>query len=129
MTASPARRAALAFCLSFLLLGQGAPALAAQGAGIALSGHVPILCRAELDLAAGSGRLDEFCNDAAGYDVWLDHGPLPAAASLRVDGTDLALSATGTTLISSSDRADMRSRLIVFDGPAGARLVVRMVAR
>jgi hypothetical protein len=117
-----------ALSLALLPLTHGSPASASE-ARLDLVGQVPILCRAEVDLGGGPGQMNEFCNDLAGYDVYLDHGPLPAPASVTIDGSQLALADAASTLISSSDRASIRTRSIRFDVPAGARLVVRVVPR
>lgn len=60
--------------------------------------------------------MTEFCNDPAGYQVWLDHPQLSGA--VYVDGERITLSQTGSTLISHSTTAANRTRKVVLE-PAG----------
>ena len=82
-----------------------------------LTGQVPTICYADVQLNAGT--MNEFCNDANGYDVYAEHSPELAGASLVVDGVEIALSAEGPTRVSGSDRADIASRSLELRLPDG----------
>jgi hypothetical protein len=85
-----------------------------------LTGHVPTICHAEVQLdAAGPGTISEFCNHANGYEVYAEHSPDLAGAMLVVDGVEVALSADGPTRISRSDHADIATRSIELRLPDG----------
>lgn len=116
-----------------------APACAADSGTpaftLAVSGTVPVACRAELDARfAGQGpigRLDESCNDPNGYQVYVEASPELAGASLVVDGAALPLAAGAPTLIVQSAKAGMASRALELrlpDGrPAAGSLSFRIV--
>lgn len=82
-----------------------------------LTGQVPTLCYADVQLDAGT--MSEFCNDANGYEVYAEHSPELAGATLVVDGVEVALSADGPTRVSGSDRADIASRSLELRLPHG----------
>jgi hypothetical protein len=85
-----------------------------------LTGHVPTICYAEVQLNAASlGTINEFCNRANGYEVYAEHSPDLAGAMLVVDGVEVALSADGPTRVSRSDRADIATRSIELRLPDG----------
>lgn len=99
-----------------------------------LTGQVPTICFAEVQLNAGrTGTIDEFCNGANGYEVYAEHSPELAGAKLVVDGVEVALSAEGPTRVSRSDHADIATRSLELrlpDGRAapGGTLSFRVVA-
>ena len=85
-----------------------------------LTGQVPTICYAEVQLnAARTGTIDEFCNDANGYEVYAEHSPELAGATLVVDGVEVALSAEGPTRVSRSDHADIATRSLELRLPDG----------
>ena len=92
---------------------------AASPAGFTLemTGHVPTICYAEVQLDVGT--LNEFCNDANGYEIYAEHSPELAGAVLVVDGVDVPLSASGPTRISRSDHADIATRSLELRLPDG----------
>jgi len=111
----------------------------AAGYTLRLEGHVPVICRATVEggtaAAEGShvvlGRLDEFCNNPAGYQVWVDYPPELASATLFVDGQAVALSAAGSTRISGAPTAAVAAHDLALDLPEGAgtpNLSIRVVA-
>lgn len=81
---------------------------APAGFALELSGHVPTICRVEARL--NPGILEEVCNAAGGYEVHAEASPELAGAILVVDGVEIPLSASGPTLVSRSDHADIASR-------------------
>jgi hypothetical protein len=90
----------------------GAAEAAPGGYELRIEGHVPVICRVDLEHGSASasqatdlGRMSEFCNNAAGYDVWLSHAQGLNSAAVYVDGQRIALSPTGSTLISHSATA------------------------
>ena len=117
------------------LIALTAPASAvAPGIGLASSqftielvGYVPVICRASVDAslvgtAAGSnslGSLNEFCNSPGGYRVHADYSASLASAKLIVDGTAVALSDTGSSVISQSDSAAIDSHDLSLELPEG----------
>lgn len=130
------RRALLAGSIAGLAL--AAPA-SAETAGYTLQvrGHVPVICRATLDdpqprrveRLQPLGSMSEFCNAGAGYRVFLDHPP-GLAGSVYVDGQKIALSHSGSTLISQSATAAKRTRALSLEldrpGSAPASLGLRI---
>jgi hypothetical protein len=99
--------AAVAAC-GFVGVANAAPG----GYELRIEGHVPVICRVELQngsapagQATDLGRMSEFCNNAAGYEVWLSHAQGLSSAAVYVDGQRIALSPTGSTLISHSATA------------------------
>ena len=99
--------AAVAAC-GFVNAANAAPG----GYELRIEGHVPVICRVDLEngsapagQATDLGRMSEFCNNAAGYEVWLSHAQGLSSAAVYVDGQRIALSPTGSTLISHSATA------------------------
>ena len=85
-----------------------------------LTGHVPTICYAEVQLdVARLGTIDEFCNGANGYEVYAEHSPELADAVLVVDGVEVPLSASGPTRVSRSDHADIATRSLELRLPDG----------
>lgn len=110
------------------VLGAATSAAAAPNSyDLRLEGHVPVICRVNLENSAAStiqatelGRMTEFCNSAAGYEVWLSHAQGLRDAAVYVDGQRIALSATGATLISRSATAASQARTVRLDPGADA---------
>ena len=115
------------------------PAVAAAPAfTLEMTGYVPTICLTQIEAvpSAGAvlaGTMHEFCNNAAGYEIYAEHSPELAGAVLVVDGAAVALSADGPTRISRSDHADIAARSLELRLPdgrtvAGATLSFRTVA-
>lgn len=91
-----------------------APGLTVGGAdvSIGITGFVPVICHARVTANSVAvdpgtvtlGELREFCNNAAGYRVVADYSPSLAHATLVVDGVEVPLSDTGSTVVSLSNR-------------------------
>jgi hypothetical protein len=112
-------RLALTAVAATALISTAAPASPA-GFTLELTGYAPIICHAEVQLdAANFGKIDEFCNDANGYEVYAEHSPELADAVLVVDGVDVPLSASGPTRVSRSDHADIATRSLELRLPDG----------
>ncbi|MFI4933459.1 MAG: hypothetical protein ACHP7N_02465 [Caulobacterales bacterium] len=123
---------ALAAAALASLMTLGAPSMASAvspgGAGysLAISGFVPVICRAQLDSApipsqAGVvplGQMQELCNNANGYEVWVDYSPTLAGDTLVVDGQQIALTASGSTRIVASSGPNIATRSLALDIPA-----------
>lgn len=95
---------------------------AASPAGFTLemTGHVPTICHAQVQLdVANRGTMNEFCNDANGYEIYAEHSSELAGAVLVVDGVDVPLSASGPTRVSRSDHADIATRSLELRLPDG----------
>ncbi len=129
--------AALALCCAGSTSARAAPTQATVT--VQLRGYVPVICRAELtDVEASPqagvvslGRLEEFCNDPNGYEIWLDYTPELAGASLIIDGQTVALSSGGSIRIVQSRSPARLWRLMSLVLPRdGIRtsLSVRVVA-
>jgi len=93
-----------------------------------LSGFVAVTCRAQLSATqaptgtAGQiplGQMDEFCNNANGYEVWVDYSPNLAGDAIEVDGKSYALDASGSTRIDASSAPAIASRTVALDVPNG----------
>lgn len=119
--------AVAALCASALPAGAFAPSVDVGSAQftIGLVGYVPVICRANVDASAVSpvagttslGMLKEFCNSPSGYRVVADYSPELASATLVVDGTPVALSAEGTTVVSQSDSAKIADHSLALELP------------
>ena len=104
-----------------------ASALVSTGAGaspagftLEMTGHVPVICHAEVQLnVANLGTMSEFCNAANGYEIYAEHSPELVDAVLVVDGVDVPLSASGPTRVSRSDHADIATRSLELRLPDG----------
>ena len=95
-------------------------ATAAPSFTLELTGHVPTICYAEVQLNVASlGTINEFCNHAEGYEVYAEHSPELADAVLVVDGVEVKLSASGPTRVSRSDHADIATRSLELRLPDG----------
>lgn len=107
---------AIAFAAAMISTNASAGSLD-QGAGsaeyrIAISGHVPVICRVQVDetMVAPStgtvslGTLKEFCNNANGFRVVADYSPALAGASLIVDGRTIALGQSGSVIVAESNQ-------------------------
>lgn len=116
------------FTAAVAFLGLASSAVAAPSSyELRLQGHVPVICRVDLqasnasaDQATDLGKMTEFCNSAAGYDVWLSHAQGLNDAAVYVDGQKIRLSASGQTLISHSATAASRSHSLRLDPGADA---------
>lgn len=101
------------------------PAVAASPAfTLEMIGHVPTICHAKVEVApstgaALAGTMSEFCNNAAGYEIFAEHSPELADAVLVVDGVEVSLSASGPTRVSRSDHADIATRSLELRLPDG----------
>jgi len=109
--------------------GAAAPGVDASGQlSIGVVGFVPVVCRASLETnavaprvgTANLGKLNEFCNSAAGYRVVASYSPSLAGGKLTVDGNVIDLTASGSAVVSQSDHAGIESRKVTLDLPRGA---------
>src|SRR5215469_16622689 len=90
-----------------------------------ISGFVPTVCHANLDNTAVAsqagevalGQLNEFCNDGAGYQVWVDYSPNLAGDTLTVGGQQNELGTSGTAMIDSAGGPNIASKSITLDVP------------
>jgi hypothetical protein len=90
-----------------------------------ISGIVPTVCNANLDSStvaseAGEvalGQLKEFCNDSAGYQVWVDYSPNLAGDTLTVGGQQIVLDNSGSALIDSANGPNIASKTVLLDVP------------
>lgn len=107
-----------------------ATAVAAMSTTVEIDGVAPVACSVQFAPGGpGIGRLNEFCNDSAGYDVWVSHSADLSGATLYVDGRAIVLE-DGDTLISSSAGAAKRSEsLSLSSAGSGGGLSFRIAAR
>jgi hypothetical protein len=90
-----------------------------------ISGFVPTVCHANLDNNAVAsqagevalGQLDEFCNDGAGYQVWVDYSPNLAGDTLTVGGQQIVLDSSGTAMIDAASGPNIASKSVTLDVP------------
>lgn len=95
---------------------------------IGVEGHVPVICRvsvdaAQVDTGAGTatlGNLNEFCNNARGYQVVADYAPALAGSSLVVDGVEIPLTESGSVTVSRSATAAIANRKLALKLAANA---------
>lgn len=96
---------------------------------IGVVGYVPVICRASVDAAMVNptpgtvqlGMLQEFCNSPNGYKVHADYSASLANAKILVDGTEVALEASGTTVVSGSSQAAIQSHSVALELPDGVQ--------
>lgn len=95
----------------------------ASSYGVELRGYVPVSCHitgdaAIIDIADASadlGQVREFCNNAAGYDLYLDYAPELAGAVVLIDGESIALDEDGTASLAAEAGPAIRSRSVQID--------------
>lgn len=96
---------------------------AASSYGVELRGNVAVSCHVTgqaaminvADGAADLGVLREFCNNAAGYNLYLDYAPQLAGAVVTVDGAQVELGREGTAMLAAETGPAMRSRAVQID--------------
>ncbi|HYD71785.1 MAG TPA: hypothetical protein VEF55_01510 [Candidatus Binatia bacterium] len=88
-----------------------------------LRGYVPVICRASVGASVAAiergvvalGTLNEFCNNANGYEVWVDYSPQLSGAILMVDGRAVRLAgAQSSVKVSASMHAAMQTRQLAL---------------
>lgn len=90
---------------------------------ISLRGLVPVICRVTINekirpaggVLVDLGEMNEFCNNANGYIVYVDHTPDVIGAIMIVDGRRIELSPHGSTAIYQSNRPGNRTHKISLD--------------
>ncbi|MFY8049040.1 MAG: hypothetical protein ACOVNS_09485 [Erythrobacter sp.] len=115
---------------------------AASSYGVELRGDVAVSCHvkgqpAPITVAGGVadlGMLREFCNNAAGYNLYLDYAPAMAGAVVTVDGKAIELGAEGTAALAAETGPAVRSRAVQIDlskvaDPANLAIAFRIVPR
>lgn len=104
---------------------------------VGITGFVPVICRAAVDVGSVSttpgtkplGVMKEFCNAPGGYRVVANYSPGLADAKIIVDGKPIALDASGSTVVSRSNRAGINERqleLELADSTAGGNISFRI---
>lgn len=111
----------------FAVLALAAAMISAPGTastyGVELRGNVAVSCHVTgqtpvVDLSqkvADLGVLREFCNNAAGYNLYLDYAPQLAGAVVTVDGASIQLGSEGTATLAAETGPAMRSRSVQID--------------
>lgn len=97
---------------------------------IDITGYVPVVCNVQTSASTvplGSttvdlGSVSEFCNDPNGYQVWIDYAPGVNDASVTVDGNQIQLASTGSTMISQSNTAARYVRQVSLNTGGDSRL-------
>jgi hypothetical protein len=116
--------------------------LGASSYGVELRGNLAVSCRVSSDVGiidvsqgiSDLGKLREFCNNAAGYDLYLDYAPQLAGAVVTVDGTPLTLGVGGTAALAAESGPAMRERSLQIDlteaqNPDSLAIAFRLVPR
>jgi hypothetical protein len=96
---------------------------AASSYGVELRGNVAVSCHVTgqtpvVNVAgdvADLGVLREFCNNAAGYSLYLDYAPQLAGAVVTIDGNSIELGSEGTAALAAEAGPAMRSRSVQID--------------
>lgn len=139
------KKAFIALAVTQACVATDAPAKSTQrqsetsGYTMTIHGYMPVICRAETDIAAiptrsgevSLGTLEEYCNNPNGFEVYADYSPALAKASLSVDGRKIMLDASGTTRIDKSNRAAIVTRnlsLVLPEGVQPGTIAFRIVA-
>lgn len=115
---------------------------AASSYGVELRGNVSVSCHVTgqssvIDASgdvADLGTLREFCNNAAGYNLYLDYAPQLAGAVVTVDGASIALGTEGTAALASEAGPAIRTRSVQIDlseveDPSNLAIAFRIVPR
>ena len=87
-----------------------------------IQGFVPVICRASVDATLATpqrglvqlGSLREFCNNASGYQIWIDYSPQLSGSILMVDGRPVRLAGGGSVLIGQSSHAASQTRALAL---------------
>ncbi len=90
---------------------------------IRITAVVPVICRvqmtpaieAENDGVLKLGTSDEFCNAASGYNVYLKHSADMEGVTLIKGGQRIPLSLSGETMMTQSNRPDIRTDTLALD--------------
>lgn len=96
---------------------------AASSYGVELRGNVGVNCHVTsqssvIDASHGVadlGTLREFCNNAAGYTLYLDYAPQLAGAVVKVDGANIVLGTEGSVEMASEAGPAIRNRAVTID--------------
>lgn len=117
-----------------------APILGASGSfSLSIRGFVPVICRANVQAtqiqpkegSVSLGTLNEFCNNARGYEVWADYSPGLSDAALVVDNKVVDLDAGGSTRLLQVPHAGAAERSLALNLPsstASGSISIRVVA-
>jgi len=109
--------------------------VSAASSTIEITGTVSVICKVN-ELAQQTvsgtevnlGNITEFCNNPAGYQLWVDYTPGITGETLYIDGRAVPLSVSGSTMIDSSATASVQSHNLSISGPTTpASLSMRMV--
>ena len=103
-----------------------------------ITGFVPTVCNAQLSTStapsqAGTvslGDMSEFCNNANGYQVWVDYSPTLAGDTLQVGDQTITLTSSGSALIDASSTPNISTKSVSLNVPqsgVSGYVSVRMV--
>lgn len=118
-----------------------APKSGGASTSIRITAVVPVICRVQMtpaseietDGVVKLGTSDEFCNAASGYNVYLKHKANMEGVTLIKGGQRIPLSLSGETMLTQSNRPDIRTDTLALDyGDQSQRLnwvSVRIVPR
>ena len=90
---------------------------------ISIHGFVPVICRVSINekirpaggMLVDLGQMNEFCNNANGYIVYVDHTPDVIGAIMIIDGRRITLNPSGSTAIYQSNTPSNRTHKISLD--------------
>jgi len=125
--------------LTFLIGGAAVAATPEATYNLQISGFVPVICDAQLSASAvpaqagavSLGKISEFCNDANGYQVWVDYSPSLAGDTMQVGSRTIMLTSSGSALIDESAvpvTVSKAASLIVSQGGVSGEISIRVVA-
>jgi hypothetical protein len=105
----------------------GFPASAGADAGqasqsVTIGGYVPLVCRSDYipaisfrpDGIIDLGSVREFCNSGSGYQVIVEYTPTEAPGSLILNGDEIALDQSGSTVVAQVEGPAILTRNIAY---------------
>nr|WP_137677382.1 hypothetical protein [Parerythrobacter lutipelagi] len=110
----------MALSLAAMIL--ATPAMASNY-GVQLRGNVPVSCHVKSDASivditdttADLGIVREFCNNAAGYDLYLDYSPELAGGTVTIGDRMFQLDGAGTVAIASENGPSIQANAVRLD--------------
>jgi hypothetical protein len=89
---------------------------------LTLGGYVPLVCRADYTAAISFrpdgvidlGSVREFCNSGTGYQVVVEYSPTNAPGALILNGNEIALDQSGSTVVAEVAGPAVLTRNIAY---------------
>ena len=89
---------------------------------VTIGGYVPLVCRADYapaisfrpDGVIDLGSVREFCNSGSGYQVVVEYTPTSAPGALILNGNEIALNSSGSTVVAEVAGPAILTRNIAY---------------